>query len=82
MHVRCIYEFFYIGQNPAFLFLTLHYSVQVKIILELNNINKRDGELPYPVLTCNPITEMRDVVWKVLKDKEKGPLCPRKYCTS
>lgn len=74
-------NFFCIGQNPALVFLTLLFSVKMKIIIELNGFKRKAFELPYLVLTWKPIREMRDVIWEVLKHKEKRPLCPRRCCT-
>lgn len=70
-------DFFLIGQNLALLFLTLPFSVQMTIII--NNLNRKDIELPY---FCYPNLEIEDAVSKVLKHKEKKPLCPWKCYTS
>lgn len=63
------YGFFYISQNLALLFLTLPFSVQMTIII--NNLNRK---VVYLALPCYHNMEMRDVVSKVLKHKEKKPV--------
>lgn len=55
----------------------ISFSVEMKLAIKLNSFNRRVNKLPDTLLTCIPIKEMRDVLWKFLKHKWEKHLCPR-----